>query len=37
MSKNKIHYTCEGRIEKSFPRVHRLSSFGKSRKAERRS
>ena len=28
VSKKKIHYSCEGRIEKSVPRDHRLSSLG---------
>ena len=37
MSKKRIHYSCEGRIEKSVPRDHRLSSLGKPRDAKRRS
>ena len=32
-----IHYLCEGRIEKSVPWDHRLSSLGKPRDAKRRS
>ena len=32
-----IYYSCEGRIEKSVPRNHRLSSLGKPRDAKRRS
>ena len=32
-----IHYSCEGRIEKSVPRNHRLSSHRKPRDAKRRS
>ena len=31
----KIHYSCEGRIEKSVPRDHRLSSLGKPLDASR--
>ena len=34
---NLIHYLCEGRIEKSVPRDHGLSSLGKPRDAKRRS
>ena len=37
VSKKKIHYSCEDRIEKSIPRDHRLSSLGKPRDAKRRS
>ena len=37
VSKKKIHYSFEGRIEKSVPRHHRLSSLGKPRDAKRRS
>ena len=37
MSKKKNPYSCEGRIEKSVPRDHRLSSLGKPRGAKRRS
>ena len=29
VSKKKIHYSCEGSIEKSVPRDHCLSSLGK--------
>ena len=37
VSKNtRIHYECEGRIEKSVLRDHRLSSFRKPRDAKRR-
>ena len=32
-----IHYSCEGRIEKSVPWDHRLSSLGEPRGAKRRS
>ena len=32
-----FHYSCEGRIEKSVPQYHHLSSLGKSRDAKRRS
>ena len=31
VSKKKIHYSCEGGIEKSAPRDHRLPSLGKAR------
>ena len=31
MSKEKIHYSCEGGIEKYVPRDHRLLSLGKPR------
>ena len=31
VSKKRIHYLCEGGIEKSVPRDHRLSSLGKPR------
>ena len=31
----RIHYSCEGRVEKSVPRDHRLSSLGKTRDAKR--
>ena len=37
VSKKKIHYSCEGRIEKSVPRYHRLSSLCKPPDAKRRS
>ena len=30
----RIHYSCEGRIEKSVPRDHRLTSLGKPRDAK---
>ena len=30
VSKKKIYFSCEGRIEKSTPRDHSLSSLGKS-------
>ena len=36
-SEKRIHFSCEGRIEKSVPRNHRLSSLGKPRDAKRRS
>ena len=32
-----MHYSCEGRIEKSVPQDHHLSSLGKPRDAKRRS
>ena len=34
-ARKRIHYSCEGRIEKSVPRDHRLSSLGKPRDAKR--
>ena len=34
-ARKRIHYLCEGRIEKSVPRDHRLSSLGKARDAKR--
>ena len=37
VSKKIFHYSCEGRIEKSVPRDHRLSSLGKPHDAKRRS
>ena len=37
VSKKIIHCSYEGRIEKSVPRDHRLSSLGKPRDAKRRS
>ena len=36
MSKKRIHYLCEGRIEKVVPQDHRLSSFCKPCDAKRR-
>ena len=33
VSKKRIHNLCEGRIEKSVPWDHRLSSLGKPRDA----
>ena len=35
VSKKRIHYSCEGRIENSVPQDHRLSSLGKPRDAKR--
>ena len=35
--KKRIHYSCEGGIEKSVPRNHRLSSLGKPHDANRSS
>ena len=35
VSKKIIRYSCEGGIEKSVPRDHRLSSLGKPRDANR--
>ena len=37
VSKRKIHYLLEGRIEKSVPRDHHLSSLGKPHDAKQRS
>ena len=37
VGKKKNPYSCEVRIEKSFPRDHRLSSLGKPRDVKRRS
>ena len=37
MRKKKLHYTYEGKIEKSVPRDYSLSSVGKPRDAKRRS
>ena len=37
VSKKKNSHSCEGRMEKSVPRDHRLSSLGKPRDAKRRS
>ena len=34
-ARKRIHYSCEGRIEKSVPRGHRLSSLCKPRAAKR--
>ena len=31
VNKNIIYYSCEGGIDKSVPRDHRLSSLGKPR------
>ena len=36
-ARKSIHYSCEGRIEKSVPRDHCLSSLGKPRDAKRQS
>ena len=36
-ARKRIHYSCEGKIEKSVPRDHLLSSLGKPRDAKRRS
>ena len=36
MRKKKSHKSCEGGIEKSVPRSHRLSSLGKPRDANGR-
>ena len=33
-ARKRIHYSCGGRIEKSVPRDHRLSSLGKPRDAK---
>ena len=33
-ARKRIHYSCEGRIENSVPRDHRLSSLGKPRDAK---
>ena len=35
VSKKKKYYSCEGGIEKSVPRDHRLSSLGKPHDANR--
>ena len=34
VSKKRIHYSCEGRIEKSVPWDYHLSSLGKPRDAK---
>ena len=36
-ARKRIHYLCEGRIEKSVPQDHRLSSLGKPRDAKQQS
>ena len=33
-ARKRIHYTCEGRIEKSVPRDHQFSTLGKPRDAK---
>ena len=35
LSKRRIHYSCEGRIEKSVPQDHSLSSLGRPCDAKR--
>ena len=35
VSKERIHYVSEGRLEKSVPQDHRLSSLGKPCDAKR--
>ena len=37
MQRKGIDYSCEGRLEKSVPMDHRLSSIGKPNDAKRRS
>ena len=34
LARKRIHYSCEGSIEKSVPRDHGLSSLGKPRDAK---
>ena len=37
MQEKRIHYLCEGRLDKSIPRDHRLSSLDKPHDANQRS